>query len=140
MKAQPNREEDKKLLLKLSVYLNTSVDRLKVDSCGDWNILGRKGNISTDSELWYLYTEGSSKRHWTSIKKQLSFMIVSQDGDEEGILKLERMPSPREAEVIRKVCGLRARPELTEEERAERSRRSIETINKGVSDEIIDLN
>jgi len=132
MRAQPNRKDDKCLLIYLSKYLNTSVERIKLDECGDWNIFGRKGHISTDAKLWYLFTIANSKRHWSAIKKKLNFMIVSQDGDEEGILKLERMPSPEEGKAIREVLGLNKRPELTEEYREQLKIRVKDTINKGV--------
>ena len=49
-------------------------------------------------------------------------MTVTQDGDEEGCLRLFHLPSPQEAVVIRDVMGLRKRvdyaPETLERKRA----------------------
>ena len=133
MRAQPNRSEDKKLLQKLSEALNSSEERIHLDECGDWNIFGRKGKIFTDAELWYIYISAKSKRHWSSIKKKLNFMVISQDGDDEGILKLERMPSQEEAEIVREMVGLNKRPAFTDEYREQLKIRVRSSRNKGVS-------
>lgn len=140
MRAQADRSEDKKLLQRLSEAINTSVERIHLDECGDWNIFGRKGKIFTDSKLWYVNLSCNSKRHWTATKKKLNFMEVSQDGDEERILKLERMPSQEEAEAIRNTVGLNKRPALTEEYRGELKIRIRSSINKGVSSSLVRLN
>lgn len=118
MRAQANRSEDKKYLQKLSSYLFTSYQRIKLDECGDWNIFGKKGKIFTETKFWYIYIDADSKRQWNNAKRKLSFMIVSQDGDDEGILKLDRMPNPEEAKIIRKLLGLRISTQLSEEGRA----------------------
>jgi hypothetical protein len=47
---------------------------------------------------------------------------VVQDGDEEGILRLDRMPIPEEAEEIRAVLGIRRRRHLSPEILAGRPR------------------
>lgn len=133
MRAQPDRSEDKKLLQRLSGHLKTSYNRIRLDECGDWNIFGKKGKIFTDAQLWYVYTGGDSKRQWNNIKAKLKFMIVSQDGDDEGILKLERMPTEKEAEVIRKVLQLRKSVELSEADRALLKIRFRSACSKGVS-------
>lgn len=132
MRAQPNRENDKILLEKLSEHLSTSEDRIRLDDCGDWNIFGRRGHIFTDSKLWYIFVAETTKRKWSAIKAKLKFMEVSQDGDDEGILKLERMPLQEEAEAIREVLGLNKRPELTEEQRAKLVERSFKLRKEGV--------
>ena len=46
--------------------------------------------------------------HWTHAKKQLAgFATVHQDGDDEGILLLTRMPNANEAATLRSYVGLR---------------------------------
>jgi hypothetical protein len=45
---------------------------------------------------------------WTWAKKQLGFCRVTQDGDDEGILRLDRLPWPDEASEIRALLGIRA--------------------------------
>lgn len=133
MRAQADRSEDKRLLQKLSDYLQTSYQRIRLDECGDWNIIGSRGHVFTDAKLWYVFVGGESKRSWNSVKSKLKFMELSQDGDAEGILKLERMPSEKEAETLRKVLGLRKRTILSEEDRALLKIRLRSPCSKGVS-------
>lgn len=132
MRAQPNREEDKKLLQRLSEALNTSEERIHLDECGDWNIVGKRGHIFTDAELWHVSVEGTTKRRWDNIKKKLSFMEVSQDGDDEGIMKLERMPTQEESSLVRETVGLNKRPLLTDAQRAKLSERVLKVRKEGV--------
>lgn len=118
MRAQANRSEDKKYLIALSEALDISEGRIKLDECGDWNLVSPNGIINTDSECWYLFCSPQVVRTWNLIKRKLSFMVVSQDGDDEGILKLDRMPSEEEAKIIRKIIGGRRRAHLSKEDRA----------------------
>lgn len=140
MRAQPNRLEDKRLLNTLSKYLKISPSRMRLDVYGDWNVVGKKGKIFTDGQLWYLYVSPENSRVWNNIKKKLAFMDLSQDGEDEGILKLERMPSESEAKVVRKVLGMRISTILTEERRAKLLETSYSPDTEGVSGSNIDLN
>lgn len=140
MRAQANRLEDKRYLYALSDSLETSYERVHLDECGDWNIFGKKGKLFTDTKQWYLYISPENSRIWNNIKKKLKFMKVSQDGDGEGILKLERMPTAPEAEAIRKVLQIRKRTILSEEDRALLKIRFKSSCSKGVSGPYIDLN
>lgn len=133
MRAQADRSEDKTHLKKLAKVLDISEGRIKLDECGDWNIFGTRGKISTDTEYWYLYTECNSVRKWNITKKNLSFMEVHQDGDAEGILRLSRMPFREEARTVRKVIGVRPRTVLTEEQRAVLKNRFKSPSQEGVS-------
>jgi hypothetical protein len=54
---------------------------------------------------WYVRCR--SGQHWTWTKKRLAFCRLTQDGDEEGCLHLDRLPSSAEAEEIRQAVGLR---------------------------------
>ena len=49
------------------------------------------------------------------MKKKLAFMQVTQDGDTEGVFKLDRLPTEDEAALIRDVLGIRRRPNYSEE-------------------------
>lgn len=119
MRAQANRIEDKRYLKNLSRALDISDGRIKLDECGDWNIVGKRGYISTDTEYWYLYVKyENSNRKWSNTKESLNFMEVHQDGDDEGVLRLDRLPFRDEAMTVRKVIGVRPRTVLTEEGRA----------------------
>lgn len=133
MRAQANRIEDKRYLKNLSKALDISEGRIKLDECGDWNIVGKRGHISTDTEYWYLYVKyEDSNRKWTNTKKNLNFMEVHQDGDDEGVLRLGRMPFRDEAMTVRKVIGVRPRTVLTEEGRAMLLRTSYKPDKQGV--------
>lgn len=118
MRAQPNRIEDKRYLGDLSDALKVSKNNMYVDECGDWNIRGKEGKISTDTEKWYLYLRGDSMRNWTNLKKKLKFMSPHQDGDDEGILSLDRMPTSKEGSVVRKILKLKKVPDTVKLDRA----------------------
>ena len=66
-----------------------------------------------DGSTWVLYVVGRSERHWTWLKRSLSFCTVTQDGDEEGCLRLHKLPTPEQAEVIRDVLGIQKRREVS---------------------------
>lgn len=141
MRAQPNRLEDKRFLYEISDVLDTSYQRVKLDTYGDWNIFGKKGKISTDgTKAWYLYFSPESVRVWNNVKKKLKFMKVHQDGDDEGVLKLERLPTKKEAAEVKKLLKLRKRIVLTEEERAQLKIHFKSPSTEGVSSPRIDLN
>jgi hypothetical protein len=48
MTARVDRKPDRELLLRLIEVLQVSKNNLRRDPCGDWNIFGRRGHISTD--------------------------------------------------------------------------------------------
>ena len=64
-------------------------------------------------------------------------MTVTQDGDEEGCLRLFRLPSPQEAVVIRDVTGLRKRvdyaPDALERKRASMAKAGLARGAAGAS-------
>jgi hypothetical protein len=109
-----DRAKQEQLLVALGAW-----DRaLRRDDCGAWVIEGWAGHIVSwgDGEPgWLIYVIASSVRHWTAIKKRLSFCTVTQDGDDEGCLRLDRLPTPAEAEVIREVLRIRTRRDVSEE-------------------------
>jgi hypothetical protein len=117
--------EQQELLL---VALDAAPAQLLRDACGSWVITGRRGTVQTwgDGKSWLAYVIGRSARHWSAIKQRLAFMTVTQDGDEEGCLRLFSLPTPLEAVVIRDVMGLRKRveyaPETLERKRASMAR------------------
>lgn len=140
MRAQQDRQQDKRYLKKLALSLDISEGRIKLDECGDWNIVGLRGKINTDTEFWYLLPKLDSPRKWNNTKKNLSWMEVHIDGDFEGILKSNRMPSRDEAMMVRKVIGMRPSTKLTEEGRALLKNRLRSPSQEGVSQPYIDLN
>ena len=112
--AEADRAQQKALI----AALNASDRALRRDECGAWRIAGERGSVHTwaDGETWVLYVACRSAMHWTHTKRRLAFCQVTQDGDEEGCLRLHRLSTPGEAAVIRDVLGVRKRVELGPEE------------------------
>jgi hypothetical protein len=48
----------------------------------------------------------------------VAFAVVTQDGDDEGMLFLDRRPTEGEATILRRYLGIRKRRDLSDEERA----------------------
>ena len=91
---------------------------LRRDQCGAWRIDGARGSIHTwgDGKTWVLYVTCRSALHWTYTKRRLGFCHVTQDGDDEGCLRLHQVVSSHQAEVVRDVLGIRKRVELGPDE------------------------
>ena len=56
-----------------------------------------------------MYITCRSAKAWTSAKRRLAFCEVTQDGDDEGCLRLRELPTPTQAKEIRSILGLRKR-------------------------------
>jgi|GEM_PF-4398031 len=140
MTAVANRKADRELLIALADALSVSQGRLHRDPCGDWNLVGIRGHVLTDGTDAYVYVKVATRRRWESAKRTLGFMTVTQDGDDEGILKLQGTPTADQAAIIRKVLGLRLVTPLTDEQRCTiASRLNLARSKVGVSDGFIDL-
>jgi hypothetical protein len=93
--------------------LDASPTALGLDRWGDWAIFGKLGHIFIDGHGFLLYvTTGESPRRWFNVKQQLNFCRLTQDGDDEGALHLDRLPTKIEASAIRKALGIRKRRHL----------------------------
>jgi hypothetical protein len=102
------RLQDHAELEALLTALNGAKNAICLDACGDWMINGSRGTIRASGGKFYVYILSGSSRAWTYAKKALaSFAVLSQDGDEEGILAFSRMPEADEAETLRSYIGLR---------------------------------
>jgi hypothetical protein len=82
--------------------------------CGDYAIRGRRGHIYRDGDGFLLYvTERSEQKpsaiRWNLAKQRLAFCTLTQDGDWEGCLRLDRLSAPEEAAIIRKVLRIKRR-------------------------------
>jgi hypothetical protein len=75
-----------------------------------WVISGRNGYIYSEEPNWFVFVTANSKRHFSSIKRKLSFMELLKDEDDKGQFCLGRMPTSDEAISLRKVVGLKKRP------------------------------
>jgi len=74
-----------------------------------------------------LYVACRSERHWTATKARLSFCTVTQDGDDDGCLRLYQLPTVTQATVIRDALGIRKRVEFGAED-LERRRASMKRL------------
>jgi hypothetical protein len=118
-----NRAADRELLADLASVLQISARNLHRDPCGDWIISGRRGHVLTDGRDVYVYLPSGTARRWEAAKRALAFMTVTQDGDEEGILKFQGTPTAEQAATLRKLLGSRYVPPMSDEERAAIARR-----------------
>jgi hypothetical protein len=103
---------------------------LRRDECGAWCIFGKRGSIHTwgDGNTWVLFVAARSRRHWAATKVRLSFCGVTQDGDEEGCLRLHQLPSPEQAAAIRDALGIRKKMEFASDD-LERRRASMTRLS-----------
>jgi hypothetical protein len=114
-KSRAAERADKAELVRLHDALNASAARLRRDDCGLWVIRGRGGNyISTwgNGSSWTIYVCLADRPvAWTWAKKRLIAvgLVVTQNGDDEGVFRLDRLPDPETAALIRKVVGIRQR-------------------------------
>src|SRR4051794_25427215 len=105
-------ETEYHLLLTLSASLDIPTRTLKRH--GDaWCIDGRHATIETDSASWFVLLRCKSKRAWSAAKRKLGFMLLIDDLIDGGRFVLDRMPSAQEASVVRKVAGLKKKPNLS---------------------------
>jgi hypothetical protein len=114
--ADVDRAQQLRLLAALGAW-----DRaLRRDELAAWCIAGTRGCIYTsgDGRTWVLHVQGRSVRHWSAVRAKLAeFATITQDGDEEGVVRLHGLPGPGQAEVLREVLGLRKRTEISTEHR-----------------------
>jgi hypothetical protein len=127
--------KDREHLETLLEALDASPLALRRDACGDYAISGKSGHIYADGSGFLLcVSTGESARRWNNVKGRLAFCRLTQDGDDEGCLHLDRLPNPAEADLIREALGIRKRRHLSEEELArltsslERARGSINRL------------
>ena len=80
---------------------------------GDYQITGKHGHVLADQPGFLRILRGT----------------VTQDGDDEGIIRLDRLPLPAEAEAIRDLIGIRKRRHMTPEalSKLEHARGSIKS-------------
>ncbi|MGY3122745.1 hypothetical protein ACVWXQ_006682 [Bradyrhizobium sp. S3.14.4] len=113
-KSKAEAAADRDCLDRLRVALSASHRAMRLDDCRLWTISGSRGYASTwgDRQTWMLMIRpGATARKWTSAKRRLAafpgLALVTQDGDDEGIARLMRLPTPEEAVEIRHIAGIR---------------------------------
>jgi hypothetical protein len=108
------------------------------DNTGDWAIRGRLGHIYPDGQGYVLCVAADerdqSARRWTNVKARLAGLCrVTQDGDDEGALYLDRLPAPHEADLIREALGIRRKRQLSAETKASLACRFSPKLTSGAS-------
>ena len=119
-------------LLTLQSALGTAPRALHRDECGDPRIEGRHGHVNAVCGLvgaksprpgFQMFVTDWTARGWKLAKDVLPGVICN-DGDDEGAIFLDRLPTPAEAVLIRKWLGLPKRVEYSEAE-LDRRRQSL---------------
>jgi hypothetical protein len=84
---------------------------------GDWRIWGKAGHIYADGGGYLLFVApGKTAKRWHNMKRLLSsFCRVTQDGDDEGCMHLDHLPTAGEAEAIRQALVIRKRRHISPE-------------------------
>jgi hypothetical protein len=113
VEADVDRAQQRALLLALNAWNRA----LRRDECGDWTISGTRGTIHTwgNGKSWVLYVSCNSGQHWTWVKKKVPFCTVTQDAHDEGVLRLDQLPTPGQADILRDLLGIRKRREVCAE-------------------------
>jgi hypothetical protein len=107
--------DDRTRLIELADALDASRVGLSRDyhrgygDAGDYALRGKLGHIYRDgSGFLLLVSSNESNSRWTNVKKRLrSFCLLTQDGDDEGCFRLDRLPTPEEAPIIREALGIK---------------------------------
>ena len=114
-------------LLKLVKALGTRDSALRRDECSDWRLEGKKGHVYAIPGLvgakplkagFHVFVMGWSTAGWNRAKDALDFATLTNDGEDEGAVFLDRLPTLAEADAIRHWTGLPKRRVLGEAELA----------------------
>src|SRR5947208_1016907 len=100
-KSRAEADADRTAQISLVNTLNVHHGALRRDECAAWRINGEHGHIySWDDESFLLYVFCGSVRAWSAVKKRLAFCQATQDGDDEGCLRLFGLPTAVQAAAI----------------------------------------
>ena len=72
-----------------------------------------RGYLATwgDVARWFIYCASGSGRKWNNIRRDLQHLgKCTQNGDDEGIIRIDQLPTSEQAALIRKAIGLSKRP------------------------------
>jgi hypothetical protein len=121
-KTKDHERLDKAAMTRLLGALNASPSALRLDDCGAWHIRGNWGHIYSFGPIaaengFLLVSMSGSARQWTADKRRFEFCRVTQDGDDEGCLHLAGLPTPSQANAIRRSLGIRKALSLSAIER-----------------------
>jgi hypothetical protein len=128
-------------LLGLVKALGCRDNALKRDECGDWAIFGKRGHIYAvpgtldrpNTPGFQIFVMGWTARGWNLAKEAFKpFASLTNDGDDEGALFLDRLPAPEEAKIIRHWCGIAKKAEYSEEQLVGMRERARALVTGGV--------
>jgi hypothetical protein len=110
-------EADRAQQLRLLAALGAWDRALRRDDCSAWCVSGKTGSIHTwgDGETWAVFVACRSKLHWTMTKRRLAFCTVTQDCDDEGVLRLHQLPTAGQAAILRAALDIQKRREVSSE-------------------------
>ena len=120
-KSRAEATADRACLELMRETLNAARNAVRLDECRLRAVRSSRGYVSTwgDGQTWMLAVGSKTPRHWTFAKRRLAVFPglaqVTQDGDDEAVFRLMRLPTPEEAAEIRRTAGVRhppARPQL----------------------------
>ena len=112
-KSRAEATDDRACLGLMREALNAAHNAVRLDECRLWTVRGSRGYVSTwgDGQTWMLAVGSKTPRHWTFAKQRMAafpgLAQLTQDGDEEGVFRLMRLPTPEEAAEIRRAAGIR---------------------------------
>ena len=112
-KSRAEATNDRACLELIREALNAAHNAVRLDECRLWTVRGSRGYVSTwgDGRTWMLAVGSKTPRQWTFAKHRLTsfpgLAQLTQDGDDEGVLRLMRLPTLEEAAKIRRAAGIR---------------------------------
>ena len=115
-KSRAEATDDRACLGLMREALNAAHNAVRLDECRLWTVRGSRGYVSTwgDGQTWMLAVGSKTPRHWTFAKQRLAafpgLAQLTQDGDDEGVFRLMRLPTPEESAEIRRAAGVRQSP------------------------------
>jgi hypothetical protein len=121
-------------LLKLAQAIGCRDNALRRDECGDWRINGGRGHIyAVPGSLarratpgFQMFVMGWTARGWNLAKTAFApFTEMDGDGDDEGSLFIDRLPTAQEAKIIRHWLGIAKKAEFSEEVLAQKRERAL---------------
>jgi hypothetical protein len=119
-------------LVRLVEALGCRDAALRRDECGDWRVVGKFGHIyalpgaldKLGCEGFQIYFRGSvefeeppkGSKAWAFAKQATSSATVANDGEGEGMMFLDRLPTADEAAIIRDKLGIPKKREISDAE------------------------
>ena len=125
-------DADKQQLRSMLTALDAAGNQMRLDECRTWTIRGKRGYLATwgDGRRWLIFCSPGSARKWNRIRMALAPLgRCTQDGDDEGVIRIAALPTPEQAVLIRKAIGLSKRPAIDMEVvKANLSRPSVSPV------------